>query len=132
MIGSTKLTLNVCLMRYVSFPLSKKLPQHRNTVMFKYGIFGFLYLYQVVTSLAITGILFQNNVNIFNLLRVILISMFDINEMILIKCFLFHLKSSFRSWDIQIFGIFSHFSVIFRPKRTNGRGIIGDIMNWLA
>ena len=45
------------------------------------------------------------------------------------KCFLFHLKSSFRSRDIQIFVFFPlpfHFS---RFKRTNGRGIINDIMH---
>ena len=64
-------------MRYVSFLLSKKLPQHQNTVMFKYGIFEFLYVHQVVTSLARTGILFQNKLNILKLLIIILITMFD-------------------------------------------------------
>ena len=113
-----------CLLDEVSFILSKKLLQHQYTVMFKYGIFDFLYLHQVVTSLARTGILFQNNVNILKLLVIILSSMFDSNflhplvvfhylpklklvsaliyhQMIALqrlwKFFLFHLKSSFYS-----------------------------------
>ena len=45
--------------------------------MIKYGIFDFLYVHQVVASLARTGILFQNNLNILKLLIIILISMFD-------------------------------------------------------
>ena len=48
------------------------------------------------------------------------------------KCFLFHLRSSFRSWDIQIFVIFFLPSTLSRLKRTNGSGIIYDVMNWLA
>ena len=47
------------------------------------------------------------------------------------KCFLFHLKSSVRFWDIQIFVIFS-FSTLSRFKRTNGSGIIYDVINWLV
>ena len=47
------------------------------------------------------------------------------------KCFLFHQKSSFRSWDIKIFVFFPFLSTIFRLKRTNGSGII-YVMNWLA
>ena len=46
-------------------------------------------------------------------------------------CFLFHLKSSFRFGDIQIFVIFS-LSTFSRFKRTNGSGVIYDVMNWLA
>ena len=48
------------------------------------------------------------------------------------KCFLFHLKSSFRSQDIQIFVIFLFLFTLSRFKRTNGSGIIYDVMNWLA
>ena len=40
------------------------------------------------------------------------------------KYFLFHLKSYFRSRDIQIFVIFSFLSTLSRFKRTNGSGII--------
>ena len=43
------------------------------------------------------------------------------------KCFLFHLKSSFRSRDIQIFVIFP-LSTLYRFKRTNGSGIIYDVL----
>ena len=46
--------------------------------------------------------------------------------------FLFHLKSSFRSRDIQIFVFFPFLSTLSRLKRTNGSGIIYDAMNWLA
>ena len=48
------------------------------------------------------------------------------------KCFLFHLKSSFHSRDIQIFVIFSFLSTLSRFKRANGGGIIYDVINWLA
>ena len=44
------------------------------------------------------------------------------------KCFLFHLKSSFCSRDIKIFVIFC-LSTLSRYKRTNGSGIIYDVMN---
>ena len=68
-------------MRYISLLLSKKLSQlfwyFGNTVIFKYGIFDFLYVHQVITSLARTGILFQNNFNIFKLLIIMLNSMFN-------------------------------------------------------
>ena len=47
------------------------------------------------------------------------------------KMFLFHLKSSFRSQDIQIFVFFLFLSTLSRFKRTNGRGII-YIMSSLA
>ena len=43
------------------------------------------------------------------------------------KCFLFHLKSAFRSLDIQIFVIFS-LSTLSRFNRANGNGIIYDVM----
>ena len=46
--------------------------------------------------------------------------------------FLFHLKSSFRSRDIQIFVIFSLLSTLSRFKRANGIGIIYDVINWFA
>ena len=36
----------------MSFHLSSKLPQHQNTVMFKYDICDFVYVHQVITSLA--------------------------------------------------------------------------------
>ena len=36
------------------------------------------------------------------------------------KCFLFHLKSSFRSRDIQVFVFFPFFSTLSRFKRANG------------
>ena len=42
--------------------------------------------------------------------------------------FLFHLKSSFCTQDIQIFVIFS-LSTISGFKRINGSGIIFDVMN---
>ena len=42
----------------------------------------------------------------------------------LLKCFLFHLKSSFCFQDIQIFVFFLFFSTLSRFKRTNGSGII--------
>ena len=45
------------------------------------------------------------------------------------KCFLFHLKSSFRSCVIQIFVIFF---LPFCNEMTNQSGIIYDLMNWLA
>ena len=45
--------------------------------------------------------------------------------------FLFHLKSSFHSRDIQIFVIFS-LSTLSKFKRTNGSGTVYDVMNWLA
>ena len=40
--------------------------------------FDFLYVHQVITSLARTGILFQNNLKTFKLLIIMLISTFDI------------------------------------------------------
>ena len=61
-------------MRYISFLLYKKLPQHQNnlmfqnTVMFKYDIFDFVYIRQVIKSLARTEILFQNNLNTFKII----------------------------------------------------------------
>ena len=48
------------------------------------------------------------------------------------KCLLLHLKSSFRSPDIQIFAFLTFLSTLSRLKRTNGSGIIYDVMNWLA
>ena len=48
------------------------------------------------------------------------------------KCLLLHLKSSFRSRDIQIFAFLTFLSTLSRLKRTNGSGIIYDVMNWLA
>ena len=48
------------------------------------------------------------------------------------KCFLFHLKSSFCTRDIQIFVIFSLPFTLSRFKRANGSGIIYDVINWLA
>ena len=52
-------------MKHISFQLSKKLPQHQNTVMFKNGNFDIAKVHQIITSLAETGILFQNNLNTF-------------------------------------------------------------------
>ena len=52
LISSTKSTCNICWMRFVSFLLPYKLPQHHNTVMFKYDICEFLNVHQVITSLA--------------------------------------------------------------------------------
>ena len=48
------------------------------------------------------------------------------------KCFLFNLKSSFCSRDIQIFVFFPFLSTLFRFKRTNESGKIHNVMNWLA
>ena len=48
-----------------------------------------------------------------------------------VKCFLFHLKISFRFRDIQIFVFFPFLSTLSRFKRTNGSGIINDVMHWL-
>ena len=44
------------------------------------------------------------------------------------NCFLFHLKSSFLSRDIQIFVIFLFLSALSRHKRTNESGITYDVM----
>ena len=44
------------------------------------------------------------------------------------KCFLFHLKSSFRSQDIHIFVLFPFLSRLSRLKKTNGTGIIYDVI----
>ena len=44
------------------------------------------------------------------------------------KCFLFYLKSSLCSQDIQFFIIFPFFSKFSRFKRKNAK----DVMNWLA
>ena len=44
--------------------------------------------------------------------------------------FLFHLKSSFRSKNIQIFVFFPILSTLSRFKRKNGSGIIYDVINW--
>ena len=41
-------------------------------------------------------------------------------------------KSSFRSPDIQFFVFFPFLSTLARLKRTNGSGMIYDVMNWLA
>ena len=46
------------------------------------------------------------------------------------KCFLFHLESSFCSQDIQVLVIFPFLSTLSRLKKTNGSGIIYDVMNW--
>ena len=48
------------------------------------------------------------------------------------KCFLFHLKISFCSQDIKFFVIFSLPFCTSRYKRTNGCGIIYNVMNWLT
>ena len=48
------------------------------------------------------------------------------------KNVLFHLKSSFRSRDIHIFVFFLFLSTLSKLKRTNGTGIIYDVMNWPA
>ena len=49
------------------------------------------------------------------------------------KCFLFHLKNSFCSRDIEIFSKFySSFPHFSDSNGTNGSGIIFDVMNWLA
>ena len=45
-IGSTKSACSIYWMRFVSFLLSLKLPQHQNTVMFKYEIFDLVYIQQ--------------------------------------------------------------------------------------
>ena len=45
------------------------------------------------------------------------------------KYLLFHLKSSFCSRDIQIFVIFSFLSTLSRLEKTNGSGIIYDVIN---
>ena len=44
------------------------------------------------------------------------------------KRFLFHLKSSFHSRDIQFFVVFSFLSTLSRFKRINGSGIFYDVM----
>ena len=46
------------------------------------------------------------------------------------KCFLNRPKSSFCSWDIQIFVIFPFLSTISRFKRTNGSLIF--MMSWIG
>ena len=42
--------------------------------MFKYDIVDFVYLHQVVTSVAITDIMFQNSLYIFKLMMILLIT----------------------------------------------------------
>ena len=44
------------------------------------------------------------------------------------ECFLFHLKGSFRSQDISL-SFFSFLSMLSRFERTNGSGIIYDVIN---
>ena len=56
MIGSTKWTCNVSLMRYISFLSSKKLQQHQKTLLFKNGVFYYKYVHQFVTILARTDV----------------------------------------------------------------------------
>ena len=68
------MNMQFSLMQCVSFLLSEKLPQGHNTAMFKYGIFDFLYVHQVIISLATTGMVFQNSLNIFKVLIIMLIS----------------------------------------------------------
>ena len=48
------------------------------------------------------------------------------------KCFLFHLKSSFRSPDIKIFVFFSLPFQTFQIQKGKRSGIIYDVMTWLA
>ena len=48
------------------------------------------------------------------------------------NCFLFYLKDLFCSRDIQIFVILPFISTLYKIKRTNGSGIIYDVMNRLA
>ena len=48
------------------------------------------------------------------------------------KCFLFHLRSSFRSPDIQIFVIFFLPLHSFKIQKGKWSGIIYDVINWLA
>ena len=43
--------------------------------------------------------------------------------------FLFHIKNSFHSRDIEIFVSFSFLSTLSRFKRKSGSGIIYDVMN---
>ena len=45
--------------------------------------------------------------------------------------FLFNRKSSFRSWDVQVFVFFS-LSTFTRFKRTNESGTIYYVLNWPA
>ena len=47
------------------------------------------------------------------------------------KCFLFHLKSSLCS-QVTFFVFSPSFPLFADSKRTNGSGIIYDVMNWLA
>ena len=49
-----------------------------------------------------------------------------------IKNFLFHVKSSFRSRDIQVFVTFSLPFHTFQIQKDNGIGIIYDVIIWLA
>ena len=45
------------------------------------------------------------------------------------KVFLFHLKSSFRSQDIEIFVVLPFLSIVPRLKTTNENEIIYDVMS---
>ena len=47
------------------------------------------------------------------------------------KRVLFHLKNSFLSQNIQFFVFFPFLSTLSRYKRTDGSGIVYDVMNWL-
>ena len=58
---------------------SKMVPKYQSMVVFKYHYVNeIVYVNQTPTSLARTGIFFQNNLHIFNLLTIMFISMFDI------------------------------------------------------
>ena len=98
-------------MRYVSFLLSKKVLQHQNPVLFNYGIFYFLYVHQVVTSLAWTEILFQNNLNILKLVIFILGTRFDIWFTFLATIASFALFTKIKArvrYFLSIFFVFHH------------------------
>ena len=127
------MNMQFSLMQCVSFLLSEKLPQGHNTAMFKYDIFDFLYVHQVIISLARTGIVFQNSLNIFKLLIIIVYNIFKFHAFISrfalfdkikacvyyflsnfyffeerkpfknYKKSLFHLKCPFCSWDFLDF-----------------------------
>ena len=84
-------------------------------------------------SFSFAGDIRQNTFSFLKLMSVIFyqILIFSPNDSLskTVKCFLFHLKSSFCSWDIKIFVFFPFFSTLSRFKRTNGSGIINDVMH---
>ena len=64
--------------------------------------------------------------------QIFIFSSNDASSKTMKNVFVFHIKSSFRSRDIQFFIIFPFLSTLSRFKRANGSGMIYDGINWFA